>query len=220
MNDLELLKIKYLKWLPWIGSNYASHPSKILIVGESHYGEDNEARIKELDNVETTRECIIDMGIENNAYGVKFYQNIHALLVGKKEFNTAQFWSRISFVNFIQKTMTTSGTRPDYADFHNSAGTFFNLLDKLQPDYCLMCGVSSINALRNTMGESNFLEIEFKKFEKIGNIYPRIMSIQSNGGKIIKLIFIQHPSHHFSYNNWGHFLRQQELSFMNQFVDL
>jgi hypothetical protein len=220
MEDQELLDIPKLKWLPWIGKNYINQNLKTLIVGESHYGVDNEERLSELDSIETTRECIIDMGVENNAYGVKFYQNIHSLLVGKKQFDTEEFWSRVSLVNFIQKTMKTSGTRPEYLDFHNSAGTIFKLLTKLDPDYCLMCGVSSINALRNTINESQFKEIDFQEYEKIGSIYPRIMTIQSEGGKIIKLIFIQHPSHHFSYNNWGDFLRQHESNFMRQFNNL
>ena len=59
MEDQELLDIPNLKWLPWIGKNYINQNLKTLIVGESHYGEDNEERLRELDSIETTRECIL-----------------------------------------------------------------------------------------------------------------------------------------------------------------
>jgi hypothetical protein len=221
MKDQDFKEISNLKWLPWIGVNYLTTPFKILIVGESHYAEDNEDRIKEFDRPETTRECIVDMGVENNTYGVvKFYQNIQYLLVGNKNFSTEELWSRVSFYNFIQKTMITSKTRPEYLDYHNSAGVFFKLLEKLEPKYCLMCGVSSINALKNTIQDSSFTEISFDKFDKIGSIYPRIMTIKSKQDKIINLIFIQHPSHHFSYDNWKEFLINKSPELLNQFNDL
>lgn len=37
--DKELLEIKSLKWLPWIGDNYLSLQSsnKLLVIGESNY---------------------------------------------------------------------------------------------------------------------------------------------------------------------------------------
>ncbi len=220
MEDIEFLKIQNLKWLPWLGKNYSNCENRIMIVGESHYAEDTPTRLAEFDRIEITRECIEDMGVDNNHYNVKFYQNLHFLLANNTKLNTELFWSRVCFFNFIQKTMTTSQTRPEYLDFHNSSSVFFNLLEKLEPNYCLMCGVSSISAIRNNVESSGFKEISFEAFEKIGSSYPRILKLETPLGKKISLIFIKHPSQYFSYDSWKQFISDKAPEILLQFNDL
>lgn len=220
MKDSEFIQIKNLKWLPWLGSNYFNNERRILIVGESHYAENTPERLAEFDRIEITRECIEDMGVDNNHYNVKFYQNLHYLLANNTNLNTELFWSRVCFYNFIQKTMTTSQTRPEYLDFDNSCSVFFSLLEKLEPNYCLMCGVSSIGAIRNNIEGFGFKEISFESFEKIGGSYPRILNLETPTKKRISLIFIKHPSQYFSYDAWKHFISDKAPELLAQFNDL
>lgn len=210
-------KIQGLKWLPWIGTNYNNSENKVLIVGESHYAENRPERLAEFDNINMTRECIDDMGVDNNKYNVNFYQNLHFLLTSNRHLNTELFWSKVSFHNFIQKTMTTSSTRPEYIDFHNSSATFFELLDLLKPSYCLMCGVSSFGAVKNNLQNSGFEEVENSAFEMLGGCYPRKLVIKSKANVISNLIFIKHPSHHFSFNDWNWFLEKNAPELLGHF---
>jgi len=219
-NDEDFLQIPNLKWLPWIGSDYSTSTSKILIVGESHYYNNTLEEIEEFKRKEKTREVVDWMGVKNNHGKIKFFPNLYRLLVDNSFKELGLFWSRVSFYNFIQEPIV-KGKRPQWMDFDKSLPPFFNLLEKLTPSptICLMCGIESNGHIKRYIENSNFKIVSLnEQSDKIGGVTPRIIKIESPKGAIINLIFIRHPSW-FMYK-WKVFLSNNFPEFVSRFDDL
>ncbi len=206
ITDKEFEQISELNYLPWVGENYSK---KLLIVGESHYGEDNEKRIHEVNHPTFTRSAVLDMGVTGNSYGgkVKFYNNIWRL--GKKfksELSNQDFWQSVGYLNIVQSAMVKLTDRPQKIDFEGGTTAFFKSILVLKPKYCLMAGLSSFGYI-NAMAEQNSYTITNKLwYDKVGRSHPRQIEITHTSGYKTTLIFISHPSKYFSHNAWGDFL--------------
>jgi hypothetical protein len=206
ITDNNFKNIPELNYLPWIGENYAN---KLLIVGESHYGEDNEKRIHEVNHPTFTRAAVLDMGVTGNSYGgkVKFYNNVWR--IGKKfnpELSCQDFWQQVSYLNIVQSAMIELKNRPQQEDFQKGITAFFKSILVLKPKYCLMAGLSSFGYII-AMAEQNSYTITNKLVcDKVGRSHPRQIEITHTSGYKTTLIFISHPSRYFSHNAWGNFL--------------
>lgn len=58
----EFDKNSSIRWYPWIGKNYTNQATKILVVGESHYYNDNNMQ-ETFDDKKTTWESVVDSAI-------------------------------------------------------------------------------------------------------------------------------------------------------------
>lgn len=205
ITDNDFKNIAELNYLPWIGENYAN---KLLIVGESHYGEDNEKRIHEVNHPTFTRLAVLDMGVTGNTYGkVKFYNNIWR--IGRKfipEISKNDFWQQVSYLNIVQSAMLEGSKRPQPKDFEIGSTAFFKSILVLKPKYCLMAGLSSFGYITAKAEENSYRITNKIWFDKVGRSHPRQIEITHSSGYKTTLIFITHPSMYFSYNAWGDFL--------------
>ena len=79
--DSQFDKIENLTWFPWVGKGYKCAKRKLLVVGESHYlnedsDENNEKRRELLiRDKEHTRNCLYEVLI-NKSWSSKTYSNI------------------------------------------------------------------------------------------------------------------------------------------------
>ena len=91
---------------PWIGSDYASAPKRVLIMGHSHYAKDGEDFSQEeydrnISDKEYTR-GIINCAIEKG--GWNFHKNLQKTF-HYEDMKAHDFWSKIASYNFIQEPM-------------------------------------------------------------------------------------------------------------------
>ena len=109
--DSQFDKIENLTWFPWVGKGYKCAKRKLLVVGESHYlnedsDENNEKRRELLiRDKEHTRNCLYEVLI-NKSWSSKTYSNIMEALCDRgilSDNKTAL--SEIAYYNFIQRQM-------------------------------------------------------------------------------------------------------------------
>lgn len=205
--DKHLEQIEGMKWLPFIGTNYFELPKekRILIIGESHYMNDNEEDRIKFNNPEATRIFHEELGVDQSYYRTKIYQNLYRALFGNDDINGPCLWQFLSFYNFIQRPMVTKTDRPNKEDSLLGWNVFFQLLDFLAPSTCLFIGTSSYKFLKETASNIPELNISDSHYDMIGNCIPRTAEI-STSKVTCKLIFIKHTRKYFSPMKWNSFL--------------
>ncbi len=94
----------------------------------------------------------------------------------------------------------------------------------LSPNYCLFCGVSTYEYIKNYLAndnDSNFIlspSAPLFDEQKINGAYPKSINIIcQNSGKDITLIFIKHPSQYFSHSIWRRFLQNNFPELISSF---
>lgn len=186
-------------WLPWVGRNYPNARIKLLIVGESNYGE-NPNKIEK--NRKFTRTVIDDFQI-SFSNSTKFFEVLDKLFVLKSEEEIRNFWSNVAFYDFVQRPMQEEWVnkngkiekeRPTPNDYRKGTATFNSIIDILQPDFVLFIGVTSLDYVKK-FNDPNIRVFEHDKI--IGNAYPREVKLQ-NGCKILA---INHTSNRISGSN-------------------
>jgi hypothetical protein len=202
--DNQLLKIKNLKWLPFVGKDYGSKESKILFVGESHY-HDPQSSNKNVEKKEFTRMIVDEMAICNFQYGSPFFNRISELfnLVSR-----ADLWDQTSFYNFIQRPMNKGEKaiqgvieRPSKVDFVGGWEIFFEVIKNTQPDYCIFFGNTSANFFNKSCLINNIAHKTVVWEEMINGSYLKRAEVIIQDYKT-ELVFIKHPSSFFSMDKW------------------
>jgi hypothetical protein len=148
-----------LKWLPYIGVNYTRAPSKVLVVGKSHYDWDKTEKSKtQLNNLLFNLETIIWNGYGmhrwdnhsiNDFKKKKFYRSLERIVFNTDEIYTAEmnhfrhtFWSSICFHQLIQNPMLEGWEHKDTKKTRQQG--FKNLLEVikiLKPEHILMMSI-------------------------------------------------------------------------------
>jgi hypothetical protein len=133
---------------PWIGSGYAD--SGILIVGESSWGvqmsdADYVSHWLEHPNFAQDQNCAICTAVGGTEYPRdRLFDALTTMMVGWKQVNSLrrhESWARISFTNFIARTLASRSTddRPTDLDWDEAAAIGFpSVLSSLRPRVCLL----------------------------------------------------------------------------------
>lgn len=178
--DSQLKEIDGLQWYPFIGNEYFSISKKILVIGESHYGdvegsydsEEYKIKVQEWKDPESTRKCVIEERYQEY-WRNKTYKNISTLLSGK-EYNPPEgVWNNIAYYNLVQELLPNRAHRPTYDQFLGGIQILPDIISLLQPELCILIGVSSRNAFKNSFHIYTELET------KIRNSYPFNIEIKS-----------------------------------------
>ena len=214
--DSEFENIDELKWLPYIGDNYFNSDKKVLIIGESHYREDNEKSKKWNDDKTFTRDIHSNIAIAKDYTKTKFFHNLNrALFRNDKRIDTTVLWNKLAFYNFVQSSMRTRESRPNQADYLNGWIAFFTLTSILNPEFCLFIGVEASNYIKKAISTSNYKIKSCIRFEKIHNTFPREIILEKPEGKELKLLFIKHTSQFFSWDKWNSFMKSRYENELN-----
>jgi hypothetical protein len=119
-------------YTPWVGDDFKNRPQRLLILGESHYGEyakTGDATIK------MTEEYL--SGDINYAFWTNIQNVVSPVPLIKSE--RAAFWQSVAFYNYVQESAgPTAGIAPSDTAFKNSKGAFFTVLDRLKPHVILV----------------------------------------------------------------------------------
>ncbi len=107
--------------------------------------------------------------------------------------------------------METNKGRPTGDDFYKGWLTFFETIKISNPKTCLFIGTEASDSLSSAIKKSDFELVRFAKAkdDKISGTYPRRATIKNADNPLIDLIFIQHTSHHFSWEKWNVYLKLQ-----------
>lgn len=201
--DDQLIKLPNLKWLPWIGQNYNS--AKTLVLGESQYEDGDDWQEN---NINATR-----ILIGKRFYGSrgKIYTNVEKVLLSSSNPVVEQchfLWKSVTYWNLVQRLMSSINERPSDTDFDIGWALFFDIIEIIKPNTCIVLGKSSCGRLgyylNNNETAWNRNIPEFYAFDKIINLCK-------NGHKL-KLIFINHPSGSkgFNYEYWAKLVDENE----------
>lgn len=218
--DKELISVKNLKWLPWVGDKFSSltNDKRLLIIGESHYHDTSPESIAQHDSTTFTRLVIEELAIERFYYGTKIFPNLHRAIFRNDEFDSQAFWDLVSFYNFVQRPMVTNKGRPTYEDYYSSWFIFFDIIKILKPRTCLFLGTSAAGAFNHAVQGTGFKTDGIIFEETISDVYARSAIISDSTDFQIQILFIRHPSQMFSWSKWNDFLRKKisaELDWLN-----
>ncbi len=120
-----------VKFQPFIGENYFKSPSKILLLGESHYSEHE-------NNPHFTSDVVSDY-IDKNSHS-KFFGGMLRALYGEITDVNQQF-RQLSFYNYIQEVVGPKhNDRPTDTMWCYAQAPFWEVLSVLQPDTILCFG--------------------------------------------------------------------------------
>lgn len=214
--DSSFDRVPCLLWRPWVGLNFQKQEPgrKLLLVGESHYADDNEQTdeviIKRGLNKEFTRQKVWEYGASGEGNRIPFFDNIPRLFIGSGNYKRFEFWQDVVFYNFIQKVLRYGKPpeRPRQNDFLTGGRVFYDILGLIKPDYCIFLGSGARCGLSNLKKEDVFPISEVTRGERIGRCYAYHTKIKIEE-KTIPVSFVKHPSKFFPSSAWHEYLLRQ-----------
>ena len=221
--DNQFEQVNNLTWFPWVGTDYASASRQILIVGESHYiNEDTrkeafarEAQIRE--NREHTRLCLSEVLIDKSWYNPTYPNLMEALCDRGVMPENKEALDKIAYYNFIQRQLnyTDGEQKPTGEDYQVAWTCFIDIVKILRPTDCVFLGVRSETGFGAMMNALN-IEHSIVNFpEQVNGAYPRKATITLEDGFSLTMYFIKHPSMYFSAQKWHDFLKEQTPELIN-----
>ncbi len=188
--------MKYVKFKPWVGCNYATggiFGKKVLVLGESHYCDKPNAGADSNDTLDVIDEFI-------NDYRGEHYQQTFLCFeraVMGKELSSEErfdFWNSIVFYNYIQQYQ--EGPRqallPQKED---NEGAFKEVLETYLPDCIIVWGKRLYQELPGWDGYENYIEIDtFEYDHKSHQIDSTEVWTYNIKGKQIPAMCVYHPS--------------------------
>lgn len=120
---------------PWVGSLFPARPSRLLILGESHHGDDPEAVDMTIPVVEEWLS-----GVSNPAY--RFFTHLAVALSSQEpwQLDRRAVFQPIAFYNYVKKVMSGSRVASTRDDFAQSEAAFREIAERLQPTHIAVCG--------------------------------------------------------------------------------
>lgn len=197
-----------LAWYPWVGKNYPSASSKILVILESHYIDKAKSNVEDVQNPLYTRRLVAERCYPQYWWNSPTWNNLNAFLAGRKlEAETApKLWENIAFYNFVQRPMPSPSDRPSERDFAQGWQAFKDVLNTLKPGICIFAGMSALSHTEQfppalTLGKAT------PWGEKINNTFTRpVFSIRA-GNVSASGAAIQHPGSFFTCEAWHNWLK-------------
>ena len=202
--DSQMTEVATLKWLPWIGQHYSS--TKTVVLGESQY-EDGD--YWQDGNINATR---ILIGARFLGRRGKLYTIVEKVLLSMDNPTVEQgnyLWKSVTYWNLVQRLLSSIKERPSDSDFDNGWKVFFELVDIIKPNTCIVLGKSSCRRLGYYLQNN---QTAWKRNDYLEFYAPeKIINLSRNGHKL-KLIFVNHPSgsRGFDYIHWAELIADNE----------
>lgn len=144
---------------PWVGSEYNSggvYGKKVLVLGESHYGDATDATDE---TIGVVKEFVYEY------WGAPYQQTFlcfERALAGRElnQEEREQLWNSIMFYNYFQKSTTGPRTEPDMTAQKDSEEAFRELLESYQPDAIIVWGQRLYNLLPAWDGAESSIEVD------------------------------------------------------------
>lgn len=186
--------MKNVKFLPWVGSNYANgrNGKKILVLGESHYQWDE----NKINDWRTITQTLVQEQIDGS-YTRAFWTKIAICFLGHSPTleEKKEFWSSVAFYNYVQES-AGDGPRvaPQADSWAASEDAFTEVLESLAPNFVLILGD------RLTGNLSQFLKERAEDIDGAERIAT--FKIRTGEGSFGLAYPVKHPSTGFNGRNW------------------
>jgi hypothetical protein len=168
-----------VRFIPWIGCNYESgkiFPQRILVLGESHYTKKylNEPQINTRNY---TRHIMQLWAVQKNA---TFYSKVRNLILRASKRSVEgyhdrkqrqNFWDSVAYYNFVQEYVgSSSRVRPKSQHWTEASDAFWEVLECLKPDVCIVLGDELWKHLPNKTEVDESTEISIRRFVVGGHV--------------------------------------------------
>lgn len=126
---------------PWVGTQFLGSETRLLLLGESHYGIPH-------DGSEGSTGFVVAQW-KARGFPVRYLTTAARLLTMKQAWQIDRHadLERIAFYNYVQSPMETIWQRPTSDQFQSSAEAFRQILQQLDPTHVLATGVGLWNAM-------------------------------------------------------------------------
>jgi hypothetical protein len=185
---------KHVHFRPWIGKHYRTgEKCRILVLGESHYGDQHEDR-------DLTRDLTAEF--VRGDWSHRFWTNIGQVISGKPHWETkrAEIWDRIALYNYVQVIAAeTARQAPTSAMFRESRPAFLEVLRMLKPTHIVVCGRRLWWEMPPFDGREGAISYQGEK-HRWGEYVT--------GGWNALAMAINHPSSGFSSTRWSPLVRR------------
>ena len=198
---------------PWIGSDYASAPKRVLIIGDSHYTIDRNT--KEFCQEEYDR-CISDKEYTRGIIGCEigspgswsFHKYLEKTFLDEANMNVEAFWNKVASYNFIQEPMKSINEKPSHADCETAWKCFADVIQIIKPNVCIFFGLRNKEGI-NILDEKN-VKYSIKYFDaKVNNSWPMVGDLKFEDGYKLPFYMIHHTSRFYSPQLWHDFLNKE-----------
>ena len=172
---------------PWKGKNYKKQNIKVLILGQSLYGEEaDENRI-----IDETKWYLDEENCRDSAFARMVYD-----LFNFQELENAEFWNSIAHYEYLLNPKSGPGDTPTKEELDEAKDPFFKGLKSLSPTVVAVLGVSTFDVLG--------LEDYYKTIEH-GNATMQVYKYND-----IYFLRIPHPSGSFGFpkNDYKELIRK------------
>ncbi|MBP1805527.1 hypothetical protein [Rubellimicrobium aerolatum] len=133
---------------PWMGEHYRTPTGitagrRLLVLGESHYVDENERGMVGTTPPGFTRTVVEKLALAERPY--PFFDKIARLVAADADGRitrdrTAEFWQSVAFCNFVP-VIVGENRVPDQWMFKAGTETVQSLLDELEPEVVIACGI-------------------------------------------------------------------------------
>ena len=183
-----------LTFLPFVGKNYNNggmFGKRIMVLGDSHYGSVPQPNI--------TRDVLgwyLDQNVEREGW-MNTFLKFERSLVNRETTpkDSLEIWNSLLFYNYLQVLLDgprEAGTEQQYKD---SAGAFFQVLDRYRPDVIIVWG----KRLWKNLPWDNWIEGAPVTVDgvEIDNGYYML-----SYGHMVREVCVYHPSVGYSWDYW------------------
>ena len=210
-----------LRWLPWVGRGFVGSDSRTIVLGESIYvyeskteRAETKARIERRESLRNRHLAIGIKGNGNNIY-VRNFERAVFMPGSPKLADRARLWSQVVYHNLVPALLEKRAHRPTVHDFTKGWREFLKLAEATGAARCVVYGTdwAKVQALLALLSPGQLLHK--KRVPLISRSRPSAISIQL-GDRRLDMLFIGHPSNHFSWKKWGAFMRDQGMTLAPQ----
>ena len=171
---------------PWVGADYEVSEERLLILGESHYGDES---MPGNSTITFTQEYV-------DGQNHRFWTSIMQVVRGQPywELDRKEFWHSVAFYNYVQQPVAeTAGVAPTTEMFSSSRDAFLSVLNQLAPQKILVLS----NRLWQNMPTGSLPGPHLSYGEET----RETLLYQYKGGEALAC-WVPHPSYGFSWSQW------------------
>jgi len=222
--DDKLNGINARKWLPWVGRDYPARPAdkRVLIVGESHYGDGADNRKNAEADSNHTRDIFAEIFISK--FKTRTFRTIPRVLFNANTLNRENFGLNICYCNIVQKLMAghkDTGNvqrRPSGDDFKTGWKVLGEIVKVLKPRYCLFIGVSASYTFNPEIFVPADGKTGIEKRQSIERACPRRAKVLVDNAPV-DLIFLKHFCRVRSGAKWHDYLQVEHPGLLAALAD-
>jgi hypothetical protein len=145
--------VSQIKFRPWIGPAFNERSVRLLILGESQYGDPDP-------DLSRSTITVVEKW-QAREWSIRYLIAACRLITGKAAWEVDRYsdLDGCAFYNFVQTMMPDRSHRPSAAHFQSSFGAFREVLHELRPTHLLATGKTLWNHMPGWDGKSGQVEL-------------------------------------------------------------